>query len=144
MNPKGYLYLGLLLAGAGVAVFVVLRKRKTDNFLRDAIPLDAGDPGGTALTGHTVEINRVGLDSVTAEVEIVNPTTRDLSGTVKFQAIPSGGFEFGLDPFEGTQRVTVPARSKVSITFSNQDWAFAPFSTWKATLSIDGFVVDQA
>lgn len=140
---RSYLYLGLLLAGLAVGVFLFVRRKNTRFLKSGSEPLGDDVAIGREVTARTLEINRVGLDSVTANVEVTNATGLDRTVTVHFHAIPTGGLEFGLDPFEDEQKVTVPARSKTKLTFFNEDWAFAPFSTWQVEVSINGIVVDR-
>jgi hypothetical protein len=136
----------LLLIGAGAAavvgiVWFLRRSLSTVNVSAGAVPLPADAPDA-APSGKITNIDRDAFQGFTFSTTLTNASAKDQTFDVAFDMTPSGGLQFGVDPFHARQIVIVPARSSVNVDFIDHDVSLTLFASGKATLSINGVVVD--
>jgi len=131
-----------LAALAGFIVFLFFRKRKGvdvesgSTALGDDVP--EGDP-----SGKIVDISRNAFTGFTFRVRLDNPARAARSIKVALDFTPSGGFQFGVDPFHAEQLVDLKPRSSVELAMTDDDLSFAPIGGGQVTLSLDGKVADR-
>jgi hypothetical protein len=123
-------------------VWWVRRRAGAVNAAAGATPVPDDTPDGPA-SGKITDFTRNAFAGFTFATAITNPSTRTRTFTVALDFVPAGGLQFGVDPFHRQELITIPARSTVGVDFIDDDLSFAPIGSGKATLSIDGLVVDQ-